>query len=277
MKLKKVISAVRQKYLSGDDGLENSQLCGVPLQTLKGTVRKKIDQDDAWFFHLSKHNKVIFDIGSNIGFSALLAMIQDPNRAYILVDPNPLALSQAAKNLFVNSFGSRASFYSAFVGKNNKEKIKFYTVGNGAAGSMFKSHAETAAILDTFFWVETITLDSLVEHYNIKPDLVKIDVEGAESLVLEGAKKLAGEAGSKFIVEMHALKELSMEENTKKVLNWCEEVNYDAWYLKDGKIITDPAHLSDRGRCHILLLPKGSSYPKYLENVKQSAELPSSL
>ena len=30
------------------------------------------------------------------------------------------------------------------------DKIKFYTVGSGSAGSMFKSHAETAAILNTY-------------------------------------------------------------------------------------------------------------------------------
>jgi len=186
-------------------------------------------------------------------------------------------LSQAAKNLFVNSFGTNANFYSAFVSNKNQDEIKFYTVGNGAAGSMYKSHAETAAILDTYFWVKTITLDSLVAHYNVKPNLIKIDVEGAESLVLEGAKELATDVKPKFIVEMHALQELSMEKNTKKVLDWCKEVNYSAWYLKEGKAVTDPSHFANRGRCHLLLLPSSSGYPKYLENIGQSSNLPSNL
>ena len=37
--------------------------------------------------------------------------------------------------------------------------------------------------------VPTVTLDSLVEHFPI-PDMVKIDVEGAELLVLEGGSKV---------------------------------------------------------------------------------------
>ena len=66
----------------------------------------------------------------------------------------------------MNNLGNNASYFPAFVSDSIGDKIKFYTVGSGAAGSMYKSHAETAAILNTYLYVNTITLDFLW-HFKI--------------------------------------------------------------------------------------------------------------
>lgn len=277
MKIRKFVSALKLKFFEKNKKYIDSQICGIKLKTIKGSVRKKADQDDAWFFYLAKNNDVIFDIGSNIGYTALISMIQNPQREYLLVDPNPLALVKAAENMIINSFGSKAYYYPAFVGDNNGEKVKFYTMGSGAAGSMFKSHAETAAAINHYFWVNTVTLDFLYSHYNLSPNLIKIDVEGAESFVLNGAFELALRAKPKFFIEMHSNKELSMKENTDRILSWCLKVNYNAWYLKNAKKLIDSDEISHRGKCHLLLLPTDANYPDYLKSINQYDALPKEL
>ena len=79
--------------------IESTNLCGISLNTVVGTVRKKEDQDDAWWFYLSKHHERVFDIGCNIGYTALLTLIQNPDKKIVLIDPNPDALKVASYNL----------------------------------------------------------------------------------------------------------------------------------------------------------------------------------
>ncbi len=88
---------------------------------------------------------------------------------------------------------------------------------------MFKGHAETAAALNSFYYTDQLTIDTLTEKVNFIPDLIKIDVEGSESYALEGAKKTASLGKSKFLVEMHSPPELPMSENADRVLKWCKE------------------------------------------------------
>ena len=105
-------------------------------------------------------------------------------------------------------------------------------------------------------------------------DLVKIDVEGAESFVLYGAKKLAKIVNPFFFVEMHATKEIPMLVNSQKVLDWWLEMGYYSWYMKEEKVLRDATEIASRGRCHLLLVPKGKDYPNYLKGIAQGAQLP---
>lgn len=277
MHLKKFVSGLRHKFFGKSEVLEQKIVCGIELQTIKGTVRDKVDQDDAWFFYLAKNNVVIFDIGANVGYTALLALIQDPDKRYILVDPNPLALKNAGKNLALNALGANASYFPAFVSDTQGNKVKFYTIGTGAAGSMFKSHAKTASLMNSYTEVQTVTLDYLSNYYKLEPDLVKIDVEGAEALVLAGATEMALNSQTQFFVEMHALEELTMKENADKVMNWCEKVNYTPWYMTEGKQLIQADMIAHRGKCHLLLLPNDVEYPDYLVKIKQNSSLPDKL
>lgn len=190
-KIRRILSGLKQKLLPLQIPVVEGKLAGFNLKTVKGTLRNVPDQDDAWLFYLMGRFDSIFDIGANIGQSALCAKIQGKNKRLLLADPNPEALSIAAKNLILNGFASRCDFITAFVSDKPDETILFYTIGPGAAGCMFKGHAETAAALGQSMKVPTTTIDVLVETMGWTPDFVKIDVEGAEAKVLQGAVALA--------------------------------------------------------------------------------------
>ncbi len=253
------------------------KIASVSLKGLKGTHRIKVDQDDAWFFALSKNAENILDLGCNIGYMSLLAAIQKNNKSITLVDPNPEALAKAAQNIIINGFAEKAKFFSAFISNIDKEKVKFYTVGSGEAGSMYSSHAETANALNSYYYVETLTIDSLIDKLNFTPDLIKVDVEGAESLALMGATKTASKAVSKFFIEMHSLPEMPMKKNGDMILDWCKNNHYKAFYLKEGKQIFDSSAIESRGKCHLLLIPEKEDYPLYLKNIQQGDKLPNSI
>ena len=64
-----------------------------------------------------------------------------------------------------------------------------------------------------------------------------------------------------------------MLENATEVLNWCNDSSYTAYYLKEHEILYDPQSISHRGRCHLLLLPKGKVYPENLKTISQGAPI----
>jgi FkbM family methyltransferase len=276
MKLKKILTGLKSKYWRSSEKIVSGNLLGRPLRVINGTLRKE-DYDDAWFYYLAKNATCLFDIGANIGQTSLLANVIGNVKRIVLVDPNPEALIYASKNLILNNLASNCSFFSAFVGSSNGEQVKFYTVGVGSAGSMFATHAETARLINSFSFVYTVTLDYLADYYNIIPDLVKVDVEGAEFMVLKGAAGLAAHQKTRFIIEMHVTQGCPMEQNMDNVLEWTNANGYKAFFLVDGSEITSGAMLAHRGRCHILVQPGTWEYPSFLIGVKESAPLPASL
>lgn len=273
-KLKKIIAFYLFKKT---DKYQNFAIAGVKLKGLKGTFRTKVDKDDAWYFELVKNSEHVFDIGSNIGYMSLLAAIQNNNKSVLLADPNPEALANAAQNMVINGFGLKVKFVNAFIGDKDGEKIKFYTVGTGEAGSMFSGHAETAKAVNSYYFVSQMTIDTIVDTVKIIPDLIKIDVEGAESLALQGAIKTATHKKTKFMIEMHSPPELPMVQNAKKVLDWCIANQYNAFYLCDSKRIETPEVIAHRGKCHLLLLPEHELFPDYLKNIKEGSQLPKNI
>ena len=277
MQIKRLLKKIYYSVKPPNTSFINIKICGIPLRLLAGTVREQEDQDDAWWFYLAKNHNTIFDIGCNIGYTALLALIQDQNKQIVLVDPNPEALQKAATNLIQNGLANKAHFMAAFVGDKLDDTVKFYTVGSGAAGSMYASHAETASAMNSFMEVKTVTLDYMYDFYDTKPDLVKIDVEGAETLVMKAATKLAKETKCTFFIEMHNVEGLGMEAAGDLMIQWCRAHNYKAWYLKTGDVLSSGKAIATRGKCHLLLMPKEKSYPDYLKGVAQNAALPDTI
>ena len=268
-KTRKIASAVISKLRNPKQILEKGRFGGVELTAVKGTLRLTSDYDDAWMYALLGHYDKIFDIGSNVGFCSLMAKVQGKSKRILLVDPNPDALSVASRNLILNNLSIGCDFANYFVGDKDGDQIKFWTLGTDAAGSMFKGHAHTAAAMNEFIYVPSVTIDTLIDTVGWKPDLVKVDVEGAEYMALQGASKLASEHSVIFMVEMHATPETNMAENARRVLDWCNRHHYKAWYMSTAEHVTDPETLKHRGRCHLLLTPDNQAYPEYLKVIRQ--------
>lgn len=252
-----------------------TELVGQRIFTTEGTI-VKTEYDDAWFYALCNHHHDIFDIGANVGYSSILGSLDNPGKRIVLVDPNPLALTNAAGNLIRNNMSLNKTFLLAFVSEKSGEKVKFYTVGTGAAGSMFATAAKTANKINSYSLVDTLTIDDIMVKTSIVPDLVKIDIEGAESMALRGATKLATLQKAKFIVEMHSFPEMPMTKNIPLVVDWCHANGYKSFFMSQHRRITDPKDpaVVRRGRCHLLLIPENTEYPEYLPRIPEIGELP---
>lgn len=263
-KIKKFLGGVLYLVKSKNEKLDTNIINNKSINTVVGTITKKKDKDTDWYNNLAKNSNNIYEIGCNIGQTLVYALTNDNIKKVALVDANPQALFIANKNLIFNNWIHKTTSFLGFVSDKSNHQIDFYTIGHGAAGSMYKSHAETAASINSFYSVNTITLDELSTLINWIPDFIKIDVEGAERFVLSGGKELLKNNEIKLLVEMHSNDELSMLQNGNYIIELCDEIHYSVWYLDTKEIITSGDAIAHRGRCHLLLQPKNNNFPKYL-------------
>ena len=277
MEIRKLLSAYKNKFFPKQLKLEEVTVLGKTLKLYKGSAPENIDKDDAWFLALAMNHDTIFDVGANLGYSSILCSVIDPEKTIVLIDPNEEVLKYAEQNFQYNNLSTNKTFICCFAGTVTGEKVKFYTIGTGAAGSRFGSHAISAKAVNSWKWVDTRTIDDIVSATNTIPDLVKIDVEAAEHAALLGSARLAALSRTKFFVEMHAPPEMPMLRNATLILDWCTDNNYAAYYLRDHCKLTDAKMIADRGRCHLLLLPVEMKYPEYLISIKENAPLNSVL
>ena len=229
----------------------------------------KADYDTGWSIELSRDAKIIFDIGCNIGVNAILYNQFSSMKRIYLFEPNPNALSLAVENSILNGFSKKVRIFNYCISNKNNKIVKFYSVLEGAAGSLHKDFSSTANDLNNSYDVKTKTIDKICEDENVIPDFVKIDVEGHESQVLEGAKKTALNGKTKFLVEMHSSNLLSMEENSERVIKWAKSISHKVLYLAKMKFINDAEPIKNRGRCHLLLVPENFTINNRLKSIKQ--------
>jgi FkbM family methyltransferase len=273
---KRVVSNIKRK-LGFPEPLATITIWEQELLLRGSSIRMKPDYDDAWVLACALRAETIFDIGANVGYDSLIMLLKNQKCRIALIEANPEALTIASENLIRNHLSSRAHFISSFLGKNDDENIEFWTLGAGAAGSAYKSHAHSAAKSGTYIQVPSQKLDTLCKNLNIIPDFIKIDVEGAEYDVLSGAQQTASNHKIRILIEMHSNPDLSMLNNARNILGWADKMNYSCWYLKKHTLLAKPEEIEHRGRCHILLQPREWAYPDWLKTIGQADPLDKAL
>jgi FkbM family methyltransferase len=141
--------------------------------------REEVEQ----FLSLAKPGMTFFDVGANIGWYSLLAANRvGPNGRVHAFEPTPKLVCKLKTQLELNAF--RNVTVNELAVSDHRGTARFFLHETDFLSSF-------AAVSDRAVTVPTVTLDEYIDANRInRVDLMKIDVEGAEALVLAGAEKL---------------------------------------------------------------------------------------
>jgi FkbM family methyltransferase len=159
--------------------------------------------------------KVIYDIGAHIGYHTLnFAHRVGLEGRVFSFEPHPLHLERLKVNLSRNTdLAARVTLMPIAV-SNNAGYLEFFcteSVEGGGSSASFIEGASTPFPRSNYtqyqaIQVEAARLDDLVTAGRcLPPDLMKIDVEGAESLVIEGALDTLRKYKPIILMEVHSL------------------------------------------------------------------------
>jgi FkbM family methyltransferase len=153
----------------------------------RGSLEKRL------FLRIMRPGWTVLDVGANRGiFTRLFSSLSGANGAVHAFEPIP-----ATADLLVQSLSARQqrriSLNRCAVG-DHEGTVEIFMPGNDHGQTSLRQHSMgswNGAPVVTTFAVPMTTLDAYVERQAIRRvDFIKIDVEGAELLVLGGARKL---------------------------------------------------------------------------------------
>lgn len=165
---------------------------------------------------------VVWDIGSNLGIFAAFCSARVGRTGYTYsVEPAPYycSLIMRSADRFPSEFSPVEVLCAAVADKVGTARFSIPQRGH-ARSSLADVRSDYE---DRQITVPTVTLDSLGEVWK-KPDFIKIDVEGAESLVLRGAGGILSTARPKIYIEVS-------EECVEEVDVILKDYDYDLFKL----------------------------------------------
>ena len=138
------------------------------------------------FFDIVKEGMTIIDVGANKGYYSLIfAKLMNDRGRILSFEPDINNCFWFNKSIQANKYKS-IKLYQCALSDNNGEAI-FYLGEKSGWGSLFSS---SDASRKQPVVVNTKKLDNVVQEEGISSiDIIKIDVQGADLLVLKGARK----------------------------------------------------------------------------------------
>jgi len=132
------------------------------------------------FKNLIQKGNVVYDIGAHVGyFSLFLGELVGESGRVLAFEPNPFNVKYLRQHLDMNDINNVDVFEFALSDENGES---FFINKKDTSTGCLSSHG--------IMRVETYTIDYLVDSGKIPPpDYIKIDVEGAELLVLKWARR----------------------------------------------------------------------------------------
>jgi len=223
--------------------LEGKNIFIYPLGAWKDMLNG--EYDNFFIDYLKKldlSGKVVYDIGAHFGYSSMCfaQMVGETGRV-VAFEPNSHNLDRFNVNFLKNTDLKKVvDVYDFAVSDKYGEEEFFFNdyVDNGSSSGSFISNSDTFYEKDSYeknysykkTKVKTWAIDSFGEiGINKKPFLVKIDVEGAEYLVLEGAKKMLEDIRPILLIEIHSIF------NMLKVGEILNKYNYKVELLKEER------------------------------------------
>lgn len=148
--------------------------------------------------------EVVYDVGAEVGYFSVMAATISRSGPVYAFEPNPANLAILEQTALLNKDLDLRIVPKA-VG-DTRQSTSFLTFANkpGVAnasllGRLAEVHSDD---LGDTITVDMVDLDSFSEEAT-EPDVIKIDVEGAEALVLRGMRRLLTMKRPKLIIEIH--------------------------------------------------------------------------
>lgn len=185
---------------------------------------------------LPAHDAVLWDVGAHFGFHTLgFASIVGPRGRVVAFEPNPSNRERLERNLERNvDLAARIAILPCALADRDGESplVLSRDIESGASSMSFLdgtlSSVETGT---TGTWDKLVvpvrTADAIVRDDGAAPDVIKIDVEGAELLVLRGAEEIMRTTRPALIVEAHSAK------LTFEIQRWLDARGYEVQALAD--------------------------------------------
>jgi FkbM family methyltransferase len=173
---------------------------------------------------LEKETLSFLDVGAHYGYYTVYVSKISPDSRVYSFEPGVKHLKVLRENIQINDV--KAEIYDVALSDETKE-VLFHNRTMKFAGQL-----ETETI-------KAITFDELNNQEDIRPEIVKIDVHGAEGKVLYGMKTALKEAVKYLFIEIHAA-HLLVDYSYKEILDILLDSGFKLFEMDKFRDTTSP-------------------------------------
>lgn len=172
-----------------------------------------------------KPGMVFIDVGANDGYYTTFAARKVGSRGRVLaVEPSHRECSNLSRNLYRNGIKGVAIVPAAFAASPGRGELNLahrFHSGHNSLGPFVHDDVAVAATQT----VRVDTLDNVVEGLQIgRVDFIKIDVEGAELKVINGARRTIASSRPALLLEVNNSGLVGQGDSSQTLLNELEDV-----------------------------------------------------
>jgi len=181
------------------------------------------------FVNYLKEGMTVFDIGANVGYYTLLIAqkVGSTGKVYAF-EPIPETFARLQENIALNGFTNIVAVPAAVTDRDCTVRMSV----EDSASSIFR--ASSANSIE----VPTISLDSFVGQHRIeRVDAIKMDVEGAELLVLRGADQVIRRYKPIIMTEINPALLKSAGTTAEELFKAIIDYGYDSYVIRRGQPI----------------------------------------
>ncbi len=234
-------------------------------------ARGEQEQADYAFLRRCATDKhCVLDIGANVGASALV-MLSDmhPSGNLYAIEPSEASCLVIRENARLNDASERIHIVNALADRTSGRLVAFHWDHISPQSSTVLPPRNARSIP---MFKSTIAMDDLVSHYDIQPDLIKIDVEGAEQGVLQGCSGVLRALKPMIALELHAWTGMTVGDNAASILSILSEADYQMIRLRTKRVVTGSGDFagittpesSVQFRSRVLCVPNEIGPPEWL-------------
>jgi FkbM family methyltransferase len=221
-----------------------------------GFLPRKVSDEENFFVSLNLSGLVVYDVGSYEGiFSLFAARAVGASGKLIVFEPNPQCFARTERNLAINNFPCSITMRNVAAGSeagsatmwSNPSELARSTLDHAIADLNVTEGNKLVEIS-----VPVVAIDDEVSAGLQPPNFVKIDTEGFEFPVLQGARETLTRYGPDLFIELHGTTRdhwITNRRDVQQLLEGCGYSIFDMYRRPLGEdqgashlYCTKPAH-----------------------------------
>ena len=172
---------------------------------------------------LIKNSKVYADVGGNAGFFSVLPAVMNPDCKIFYFEMDSTIRPLLIRNMKLNKLSeAHITITNAAVGDHDGE-IEYLP---HPYSFLAKFGNERIDIYDLKYRARVVTLDDYFHRQGVDPDLLKIDIDGAEMSALRGMSRILKETKPDLLLEVHPILLPKFGSSASEVCGFLRELNY---------------------------------------------------
>jgi FkbM family methyltransferase len=174
----------------------------------------------------ARDRRCVIDVGAHIGLVSLpMASVISPAGVVIAFEPAARNRHYLERHLALNGLSGRVRIEASLVGESESDAVQFFEMEQVTGMHTIVPGALRNGARPTFR--PQTTLDAYCARHGLVPEVMKIDVEGAELRVLRGARAVLQQCRPLIVLSVHPRHLGLLDETTEALAHLLHALAYD--------------------------------------------------